>query len=295
VWCFYHARKEVPLMLIIIKPSDKKNHKNSVDWLLKECKKRQIEPELYLTIGNFLQDCANIALLAKSQTQVVVIGGDGTLHLAVNALMTSDCSIALIPAGTGNDFARGFARKQQAWHDAVFNSRTELIDIGQINQRYFINVAGIGFDAEVVTQLNKAGSFSSFGYTWQGIKQLFSFQARSLQGEFNGRPLSYSNLATIFANHHYFGGGLKIAPRAKLNDGQLDCYCMPADGLLKNLISFLYLLLVKHHSLKRLKYTCLTTAEVTTKGLSIEADGELVGFTPAKVKVHKQALRFHVP
>ena len=225
----------------------------------------------------------------------MVIGGDGTLHLAVNALMTSDCSIALIPAGTGNDFARGFARKQQAWHDAVFNSRTELIDIGQINQRYFINVAGIGFDAEVVTQLNKAGSFSSFGYTWQGIKQLFSFQARSLQGEFNGRPLSYSNLATIFANHHYFGGGLKIAPRAKLNDGQLDCYCMPADGLLKNLISFLYLLLVKHHSLKRLKYTCLTTAEVTTKGLSIEADGELVGFTPAKVKIHKQALRFHVP
>lgn len=282
-------------MLIIIKPSDKKNHKNSVDWLLKECKKRQIEPELYLTTGKFENDCADIALLAKNQTHVVVIGGDGTLHLAVNALMMSRCAIALIPAGTGNDFARGFACKQQAWYDAVFNSRTELIDVGQINQRYFINVAGIGFDAEVVTQLNKAGSFSSFGYTWQGIKQLFSFKAQSLQGEFNGKALSYSNLATIFANHHYFGGGLKIAPQAKLNDGQLDCYCMPAGGLLKNLISFLYLLLVKHHGLQALEYTQLTTAEVTTKGLAIEADGELVGFTPAKVKIHKQALRFHMP
>ena len=282
-------------MLIIIKPSDKKNHKNSVDWLLKECKKRQIEPKLYLTTGKFENDCADIALLAKNQTQVVVIGGDGTLHLAVNALMMSRCSIALIPAGTGNDFARGFACKQQAWYDAVFNSRTELIDVGQINQRYFINVAGIGFDAEVVTQLNKAGSFSSFGYTWQGIKQLFSFKAQSLQGEFNGKALSYSNLATIFANHHYFGGGLKIAPRSKLNDGQLDCYCMPAGGLLKNLISFLYLLLVKHHGLQALEYARLTTAEVTTKRLAIEADGELVGFTPAKIKIHKQALRFHMP
>ena len=282
-------------MLIIIKPSDKKNHKNSVDWLLNECKKREIEPELYLTTGNFENDCAEIALLARSQTQVVVIGGDGTLHLAVNALMTSSCSIALIPDGTGNDFARGFACQQQAWYEAIFNSRTKLIDIGQINQRYFVNVAGIGFDAEVVVELNKAGHFSSFGYTWQGIKQLFSFQAQPLQGKFNGKALSYSNLATIFANHHYFGGGLKIAPQAKLNDGQLDCYCMPAGGLLKNLISFLYLLLVKHHRLQALEYTRLTSAEVTTKGLVIEADGEFVGFTPAKVKVHKQALRFHVP
>ncbi len=282
-------------MLIIIKPSDKKNHKNSVDWLLKECKKRQVEPKLYLTTGNFKSDCADIALLAKNQTQVVVIGGDGTLHLAVNALMTSCCSIALIPTGTGNDFARGFACRQQAWYEAVFNSRTELIDVGQINQRYFINVAGIGFDAEVVSQLNKASSFSSFGYTWQSIKQFFSFQAKPLEAEFNGNLLNYTNLVTIFANHHFFGGGLNIAPRAQLNDGQLDCYCMPAGGLIKNLISFLYLLLVKHHSLKKLHYTRVAHAEITSKGLAIEADGELVGFTPARIKVHKQAIRFHVP
>ncbi len=282
-------------MLIIIKPSDKKNHKNSVDWLIKECKKRQIEPELYLTTGKFENDCADIALLAKNQTQVVVIGGDGTLHLAVNALIESACSIALIPAGTGNDFARGFACKQQAWYEAVFNSRTELIDIGQINQRYFINVAGIGFDAEVVAQLNKTERYGSFGYIWQGIKQLFSFQAKPLHAAFNGKALNYSNLVTIFANHQYFGGGLKIAPKAQLNDGQLDCYCMPADGLLKNLLSFVYLLLVKHHSLKRLEYSQLVSAEVITPRQLIEADGELVGYTPAKVSIHPQALRFHVP
>jgi YegS/Rv2252/BmrU family lipid kinase len=283
------------LMLIIIKPSDKKNTKQSVEWLLNECTLRHIEPQLFFTTGHFESDHKAIANLAKHVNQAVVIGGDGSLHLAINALFGCDCSIALLPAGTGNDFARGFAFKPQQWRDAVFSGHTQLIDVGKINQRYFINVAGVGFDADVVSQLNQVGRFTAFGYLWQGIKQLFSFQAKSLSGVFADKHEEFTNLVTLFANHHYFGGGLKIAPHAILNDGELECYRMPAGNLVKNLGSFLHLIFVKHHNLNELQYCRLSRAEIHTAGLLIEADGELVGVTPAKVVMYHQALRFHLP
>lgn len=282
-------------MLIIIKPSTKKNYNKMCIWLYKECEKWQVQHDTYTTTGHFKTDCRIIAELAKQHQRVVVIGGDGTLHLTVNALINRDCSLALLPLGTGNDFARGFGCHIKAWQAAVFAPYEEFIDIGQINSRYFINVAGVGFDAQVVKALQDKPALSSFGYSFAGFKQLLSYKPSKLVGNFAGQQLTQANLITLFANHHFFGGGLAIAPKAELNNGMLECYVMPDKGLFANLYSFIRLLFRKHQTMRGLIYQRLDNATITSAGLSIEADGELIGQTPAVIKVHPQALRFCIP
>ncbi|MDQ9092189.1 YegS/Rv2252/BmrU family lipid kinase [Pseudoalteromonas haloplanktis] len=282
-------------MLIIIKPSTQKKHKKNCAWLLKQCQKRQISYTLVYTTGDFTDDCKKITMLAQSQKRVVVLGGDGSLHLAVNALMGLNCTLALLPQGTGNDFARGFGCTISAWRTAIFSDFSEKIDIGQINSRYFINIAGIGFDAHVVQALQSKPALSALGYSFAGFKHLLGYQAKWLAGRLAGQPVKYHNLITVFANHHYFGGGLRIAPKAELNNGYLECYGMPARGLVGNLYSFIRLLLRNHHAMSGLNYQRLTTAYIQTPDLPIEADGELAGVSPAKVTIHPQALRFCIP
>lgn len=282
-------------MLIIIKPSTKKKHKKMCTWLYKECEKRCVYVDSFVTTGNFDVDCAKIAQLAKSHVRAVVLGGDGTLHLAVNALLKTGCSLALLPLGTGNDFARGFACSQVAWQQAVFDEHQQAIDIGQINNRYFINVAGVGFDAHVVKALQDKTNLSPLGYSLAGFQHLLKYKPARLNGRFADKKISHNNLITVFANHRYFGGGLAIAPKAQLSDGKLECYAMPAHGLFSNLHSFIRLLLGCHHTMKGLSYQRLHSACITSEGLPIEADGELIGKTPATVSVHPRALLFCAP
>jgi len=281
-------------LLIIIKPSIKKQSEKSLRWLKNTCKKRSFSYCIFTTTGDFENDCAQISLLLSKFTKAVVLGGDGTLNLAVNALIGSNCSLALLPCGTGNDFSRGFGCKEDDWRKALFNTPT-AIDIGKINSRYFINIAGVGFDAHVVKAIEAKASFSSFDYSWMSLKELFYYQAQQLHGTFNNDARQYQNLITVFANHKFFGGGLEIAPNADLTDGKLECYQMRSGGLFYNVISFIKLFFKRHQHIKNLTYSRLSTAFINTEGLLIEADGELVGKTPAVISVHGHALLFHMP
>ncbi|KPH62945.1 hypothetical protein ADS77_11205 [Pseudoalteromonas porphyrae] len=282
-------------MLIIIKPSTNKNHKKVCDWLLHECNQRQISTEIIYTTGNFHPDCKKITQRAEYYQRAVVVGGDGTLNLAVNALVGLSCSLALLPLGTGNDFSRGFGCSDKEWRTAVFSQGDVKIDVGQINDRYFVNIAGVGFDAHVVKALQTKPARSSLGYSLAGFKYLLGYKGTHITSDFSGREYAYKNLITVFANHRYFGGGLAIAPKARLNSGYLECYAMPARGLLGNLYSFMRLLLRNHHTMTGLEYQRVTVATINTPNLPIEADGELIGVTPASIQVHPRALRFCVP
>ncbi len=265
------------------------------EWLYKECEKRQMQLDVFTTTGDFAADCVAITMLAEDHQRVVVVGGDGTLHLAVNALISNSCSLALLPQGTGNDFARGFACKISDWQASVFSQYEEAIDIGQVNNRYFINVAGVGFDAHVVKALQQHPTQSAFGYSFAAFKHLLSFKPTVLTGLLAEQAIAQTNLITVFANHRYFGGGLAVAPKAQLNSGVVECYAMPARGWRANLYCLIRLLLGNHQTIDGLIYKRVASAAITSVGQPIEADGELVGETPATIKVHPRAIRFCIP
>lgn len=173
------------------------------------------------------------ALVNAGSHRIVVAGGDGTVHEAVNGIMRADgdAQLGLIPTGTGNDFAKACwlpldweqATRQLA-DRLMGNSGCRRIDIGCLNDRFFANGAGIGFDAKV-TRLARA-------YRWPigDLVYLFSIFRCMVDGidtpqvTISAGELDWSGPVTLVnvSNGAWIGGMFHIAPQALNNDGQLE-------------------------------------------------------------------------
>jgi len=166
---------------------------------------------------------------ARAGCVVVAAGGDGTARDVVNGVLAADDPDAImghVPLGTGNDLARALGRVGHGLEralDALVERRTVPIDVGQVNGEYFLNVIGIGFDAEVARrQADRKIKIPS--YFPDAIVAAFGYQPREYRvrwpdGERVGRALLVTGMNGI-----YEGGGVKLAPHASLEDGLLDFY-----------------------------------------------------------------------
>lgn len=175
-----------------------------------------------------INDCAT-----AGTSRLIVAGGDGSIHEAVNGIMRSGKSVALgvIPIGTGNDFAKA-ARIPLHWEDAVMllagrlhnGTPPRAIDVGRMNDRYFANGAGVGFDARV-TRIARANRLpiGDFVYLvavvqamWDGVitpQMSIRYHGKVIQG-----PMTLANVS----NGAWVGGMFRIAPAARNDDGELD-------------------------------------------------------------------------
>ena len=178
----------------------------------------------------------------RGADKVLVAGGDGSIHEAVNGLMQADSSAALgvIPIGTGNDFAKACTIPPY-WEDAAIlladrirsDAPNHMIDVGQMNDRYFANGAGIGFDAKVTQIAEKIHLpigdlvylFAVFKGMWEGVttpELRIDYGAESYTGR-----LTLANIS----NGDWIGGMFQIAPMARNDDGELDLvYAMPVSN-----------------------------------------------------------------
>lgn len=173
------------------------------------------------------------ALCDAGAERVVVAGGDGSVHEAVNGILASErpASLALIPLGTGNDFAKANAlpldpsaaveRLCRHVHDGVAVRR---IDVGRLNGRYFANGAGIGFDAKVSAiasaMRQPAGRFVYLAAVLRALADGVTTPEMTL--EFEGGRIDGRLTLASFGNGPWVGGLFPIAPMAKTDDGWLD-------------------------------------------------------------------------
>ena len=155
---------------------------------------------------------------------VAAVGGDGTVNEVGQGLMGSDAALAVIPAGSGNGFARNFniPLDQREAVRLLLSPHVITIDAGKINNRYFFNVAGIGLDAAISQSFEHAGMRGMLTYFLIGAKTFFAYapvpvKIKHEEGEVNSRPLLLS-----IANAPQYGSGAVIAPQAKSDDGLLD-------------------------------------------------------------------------
>ena len=167
--------------------------------------------------------------IARGARTIVAVGGDGTWSNTAGAILRSKAPVrlGLIPAGTGSDLAKSLgvpANDIPACVDIVRAGRTRAIDVGRVEERYFINVAGFGYDVAVIEDTRKVGWLSgSILYIYCALRQVRSFPGFSVEmavdgGEWARREL----LMLIVANAAIFGGGFRIAPGASPDDGNLD-------------------------------------------------------------------------
>jgi YegS/Rv2252/BmrU family lipid kinase len=188
--------------------------------------------------------------------KIVAVGGDGTWSNVANAILSSgkpDTVLGLVPGGTGCDLAKSLgipARDVHACCRIILDGATRSIDVGKIEDKHFLNIAGFGYDVAVLEDSwNVSYLEGSLLYLYCALRQLGSYRGFGVESEIDGRTLGRQEmLMVIIANARIFGGGFKVAPWADLEDGRLDALSFSNMGFLGRVSALVRLLGGKHAS-----------------------------------------------
>lgn len=183
----------------------------------KVCKDRDIDFEIrYISKEKSGYD---IAKEYKDEENVIyVVGGDGTLGITLPGLIGTKNKLGIIPSGSGNDTYRTIKNMQKG---------ETLIDLGKINDRYFINVACSGIDAEVANNIDKLRNTiipTNQIYNVSLIYTFVTFKHKKMKMKTKIKNIEDEYTILSICNGSYYGGGFKIAPKSRLTDGLLDIY-----------------------------------------------------------------------
>jgi diacylglycerol kinase (ATP) len=180
--------------------------------------------------------------LGRGFRRIVAVGGDGTWSNVGNAIIRSglDAALGLVPAGTGCDLAKSLgipARDLDRCARIARDGHERRIDVGRIEDRYFLNVAGFGFDIAVIEDSWKVRYLGGdLLYIYCALRQLHWFPGFPVSMAVDGEAASRREmLMLVVANARVFGGGFKIAPEADLGDGRLDVFSFANMSLLRRL------------------------------------------------------------
>lgn len=238
------------------------------------------------------------ALAAQPGDVVAAMGGDGMAHLGLNACAGTDATLALIPAGTGNDFARGAGVPGSIREavEALVRGRSRVLDLSllanETGTRYVGAVVSSGYDARVNRATNDIRlRLGPLSYGYIALRELAGFSPLDYRLVIDGRPRELSAMLVAVANTGVFGGGMRIAPDADPADGLLDVTIIHAAsrGKLLRLLPSLYSgSFVRDPAVERLR---ARTIEIDGDGLFAMGDGEEMGPVPARVRCVPGCLR----
>ncbi len=231
---------------------------------------------------------------------VVAAGGDGTLVEVAAALKGSGACVGLIPLGTGNDFARALGIPRTllgALHTLRHGSVIE-IDLGVWPNGYFINAAGCGLDAAVAARVNHGIRHMSgtWAYLAALIAELRIFRPSDITVDIDGRRIECRAMLCAVANGISYGGGMRIAPNARYDDGMLDICVVRECSLAEFAWAFprVYLGAHQHHPKVIMEQGSHVRIEADPP-LPVHIDGEAFGATPLDCTTMPRALRMIVP
>lgn len=235
---------------------------------------------------------------------VVAIGGDGTLHETLNGLMQVPQdrrpALAFVPGGTANIFARalGLPTSPSGVAHLFLGGVRRRIDVGQVNDRYYATIAGVGFDGEVVARASRWPRWGG-GKTIHVaaiLATLATFRPPSATITLDGVKHVLSLTFLVAANTDWYGGGLHIAPGARPDDGRLAVVYATGLTRVDTLAVILRALSGRHLGHPRVAHTAATAVRVEADPpLGIHADGEWLGRGPATFGIVPQALDILVP
>jgi diacylglycerol kinase (ATP) len=244
------------------------------------------------------------------QTVIVAIGGDGTVHEAINGLVGSEnVAFTTIPAGSGNDFARGFHLSfdvKQATEQILqlLHTDGQPVDIGeykcsQYQKGYFVNNIGAGLDALIAKKANESRlkkwlnklNVGNIIYVFYFLKEIMTYRPVHVRITVDETEYEFSNTWLVaVCNQPYYGGGMKISPQSNYNDGLLDLVVISNIPRYQLITLFASVFWGGHTGLDGV--TVLRGKEFhieSERPLFIQADGETVGNTPFHVRCRSKA------
>ncbi|MGK7394582.1 MAG: diacylglycerol/lipid kinase family protein [Candidatus Cyclobacteriaceae bacterium M3_2C_046] len=239
-------------------------------------------------------------LKSDDLTDLLVIGGDGTINAVVNQFAKHPLPISIIPAGTGNDFGKnmGLNRHLPTLLKTAWKGKIKHVDLGLCNDRYFVNGLGIGFDGKVVEHMIKKRSplKGHLAYLHTVLHLLLTFKEQRI--EFVADDKAYQKKAFLMtvANGTTFGGGFKLTPQAQIDDGWLHVCLIEPVHPLKRIFKLPMLQQGNHHKMKETSFMKIKKIDIgpNTKVVA-HLDGEFWGHPPFHVSVLPQKYPFRFP
>ena len=232
---------------------------------------------------------------------IVAVGGDGTLRETALSVIHTDRVLGLLPCGTGNDYARavGIPTDAEAAIEILLNGENKVVDAGQANDQLFFNIAGFGFDVDVLdyTELYKPKcKKGETAYRLGCLKAVLGLKLRKTTLTFPDGTIEQNVLMAAAGVGTHFGGGMNVLPESDMSDGLLDV-CIAHDVTRLKLLRLLPKFIKgKHVGMSVITYRKATEVSVVCDPVSrIEVDGERMDGTPVTFRVLPGALTVRAP
>jgi diacylglycerol kinase (ATP) len=237
--------------------------------------------------------------VADGVETLVVVGGDGMVHLALQAVAGTPTRLGLVPAGTGNDVARYFdvpRSDTSAATDVVIGGHERRVDLARVGSRYFVTVLAAGFDAVVNERANRMRwPRGQMRYNLATLAELRTFTPIPYVLEIDGVQQRFEAMMVAVGNGPSFGGGLRITEGAVLDDGLLDVVTILPMSKVELVKTYPKLFKGTHVHHPDYRHHRGRTVTIAAPGITAYADGERIAALPLTVEVVPGALRMLVP
>jgi diacylglycerol kinase (ATP) len=243
--------------------------------------------------------------LQNGCTRIVCVGGDGTLNEVVNGFFDTDgnpigesAALGIIPSGTGGDFRKslGLTSDSSAAVSRLSSLDVRRIDVGRIDfgdgtHRFFTNIADCGMGGEVVARVNRSkrkggGLRGTAVFLWISLASLMTYPGCNLTVEVDGVSVKRRLRNLVIANGKYFGGGMKVAPDAEIDDGVFDVVLVGMTSRVGALTGIPRLYKGKHLTRKEVEVARGKVINVSADGAEpvlFDLEGEQIGQVPARI------------
>jgi YegS/Rv2252/BmrU family lipid kinase len=244
--------------------------------------------------------CELAADAARAGEVVVTLGGDGLVGCVAGALRGVPGSLlGVLPGGRGNDLARalGIPGEARAACAVVATGSERVLDVGDVGGRTFVGIASLGFDSDASRIANTAPArLGRLVYVYAALRALAAWQPARFDLRIDGEPLQFSGYSVAAANAPGYGGGMLLAPAARLDDGLFDVVLtgrLPKRRFLAALPKVFKGTHVDEPSVRVLRARELHVD--ADRPFVVYADGDPIGSTPVTIRVEPGALRVLAP
>ena len=256
--------------IFVINSFTLKDEINEVIHRIKDfCVKKNMEFEVEINNeDNSTEDI--VKKYKKCGYTIVAVGGDGMINRVLNALVGTNNTLGFIPCGTGNDFYRSVSKEMK--------NEIEECDVIKINDRYFINVACFGIDADVANNKGLIKSKiipKSQRYNVSVINSFLKYEPRHFILKINNEEIEGDFATVAVCNGGYYGSGYNISPKFKLNNGLIDVYAVEDDNKFNIMKMILSMKKGKHEKYKKVhKFQTNRLTIISNKEINSNIDGE---------------------
>ena len=254
--------------------------------------------EYSISISGYVGDVERLSVEAveNGYTDIVAVGGDGTVLEAFNGLFNKNVNLGLIPAGTGNDFVKmiNINKNFEEAIDKIIEGNTKVIDIGVVNDTHFLNVVGMGIDGEIVKKTEQVKKIikGSPAYIYSTFSTLINYKCKNVRIEIDGEVYNRKVYLVAVGNGKYFGGGMMVTPGAELDSENFEIVIINEMARSKFAILFRKVFSGNHVHEDPVEVFYGKNVNITSEDpLMVNADGNIIGESVANIHILPKAQR----